>query len=232
MLPDGTLKPAFMETPVALLTIAGRPATLFSVTNDPLDGQQRPAGATGFTMGNPDHEQSGLVLRWQPADGVHALVQTRGYDRSLVERVAGALRLDHAQRCATPLRFTPPASGTLTGCRTSVRARPVGSAGVWLDSSYEYAMPGGATARIWTEVKPDRVAHDLNQFRATHTINGAKAQWRTDDPAGLWLLSYGPAPAEVFISGLGESESVALVQGMTFGPDLADVTTWPAGPAG
>jgi hypothetical protein len=231
MLPDGTLKPAFTETVVATLTVAGRPATLFSVTNDPLDGA-RPAGATGFTMSNPDHEQSALVLRWQPADGVHALVQARGYDRSLVERVAGALRLDHAQRCATPLRFTPPAGGTLTSCRTSVRARPVGPAGVWLDSSYEYALPGGTMARVWTEVKPDRVAHDLNQFHATHTINGAKAQWRTDDPAGLWLLSYGPAPAEVFISGLGESESVALVQGMTFGPDLADVTTWPAGPTG
>ena len=88
----------------------------------------------------------------------------------------------------------------MTGCRTSVRQTADGTAGVWLDSSFEYAMPGGTTARVWAERKPQRVAHDLDQFHATHTINGAKAQWRTEDPAGLWLLEYGPAPAEVFIS--------------------------------
>jgi len=230
--PDGTMKPAFTETPVATLTVDGKPATLFSVTNDPLDRSTRPAGASGVTMANPVHQLDGFVLRWQPADGIHALVQSRGYGQSLVEKVAGAMRLDHTQRCVTPLRFTPPAGGTLTLCRTSIGARPAGTAGVWLDSLFEYAMPGGTTARVWTELKPDRVAHDLNQFQSTHTINGAKAQWRTEDPAGLWLLSYGPAPAEVFISGLGEAESVALVQGLTFGPDLADITTWPAGPTG
>jgi hypothetical protein len=228
--PDGTIKPAFTETPVATLTIAGRPATLFSVTNDRVGSP--PAGTTGMTGFVRDGDMAAFVLRWQPVDGVHALVQGRGYDRSLIEKVAGALRLDHTQRCVTPLRFTPPAGGRLTGCRTSVGARPAGTGGVWLDTSFEYAMPGGPTARVWAELKPDRAAHDLNQFRATHTINGAKAQWRTDDPAGLWLLSYGPAPAEVFISGLGEADSVALVQGLTFGPDLADITTWAAGPTG
>jgi hypothetical protein len=113
-----------------------------------------------------------------------------------------------------------------------VRQTPDGTAGVWQDSSYKYTMPGGATAGVWTERKPDRVAHDLNQFQATHTINGAKAQWRTADPAGLWLLAYGPAPAEVFVSGLGEEESVQLVHGLTFAPDLANVISWPSGPTG
>jgi hypothetical protein len=232
ILPDGSMNPAFTEAPVATLTIGGRPATLFSVTNDPIDRSSRPIGATGLTMSNPEHKLAALVLRWQPVDGVNAVVQTLGYDRSLLEKVAGALRLDRAQRCATPLRFTPPAGGTLTECRTSVRARPAGTAGVWLDSSFRYTMPGGTIASVWTEIKPDRVPHDINQFQATHTINGAKAQWRTADPPGLWLLSYGPAPAEVFISGLGQAESLALVEGMTFGPDLADITTWPAGPTG
>ena len=100
------------------------------------------------------------------------------------------------------------------------------------DSSFRYALPDGTKAGIGTGRKPQRVAHDLNQFAANRTINGANAQWRTGHTPGLWLLEYGPAPAEVFISGLGEAESIALVQGMTFGPDLADVNTWPAGPTG
>jgi hypothetical protein len=231
--PGGKMIPAFTENPIATVSVAGRPATVFSVIDGKLDDSIRPDAVAGVTGFAPSGVQlPAFVLRWQPADGLHAIVQTRGYDRSLVEKVAGALRLDRAQRCATPLRFTAPVGGVVTECRTSVRQTPVGTAGAWLASSFSYAMPGGATAGVWTELKPERVAHDLNQFRATHTINGAKAQWRHADPAGLWLLEYGPAPAEVFISGLGEAESVQLVQGLTFGPDLNNVVSWPAGPSG
>jgi hypothetical protein len=232
LLADGAMVPAFTETPIGTVTVGGREATLYSVTNGQLTDSMWPANRTGATGYLQMGDGPGFVLRWQPADGVYALVETLGYDRSLIDKVAGALRLDRSQRCATPLRFTRPAAGTLTECRTSIRSTPDGTAGVWLNSSFEYAMPGGTTARVWTERKPQRVAHDLNQFVPNRTINGAKAQWRTADPAGLWLLSYGPAPAEVFISGLGEAESIALVQGMTFGADLADVGTWPAGPTG
>ena len=232
LLADGTMVPAFTETPAGTLTVGGRSGTLSTVTNGRLDDSMVPGKGSGAVGYMTSEDLPGFVLRWQPAAGIFALVQVVGYDRSLVERLAGALRLDHPQRCATPLRFTPPAGGVVTGCRTSVRQTADGAAGVWQNSSFDYAMPGGTTARVWAERKPQRVAHDLNQFQATHTINGAKAQWRTDDPAGLWLLEYGPAPAEIFVSGLGETESVALVQGMTFGPDLADIGTWPAGPTG
>jgi hypothetical protein len=231
--PDGTMTPAFTENPIATVSVAGRPATLFSVADGTLEDTVRPGGVGGVTGFVPAGEElPAFVLRWQPADGLHAIAQTRGYDRSLVEKVAGALRPDRAQRCATPLRFTPPAGGVMTECRTSVRQTPAGTAGVWLASSFNYATPGGTTAGVWTELKPERVAHDLNQFQATHTIKGAKAQWRQADPAGLWLLEFGPAPAEVFISGLGEAESVQLVHGLTFGPDLSNVVSWPAGPTG
>jgi hypothetical protein len=230
--PDGKMTPAFTENPIATVDVAGRPATLFSVIEGKLDDVARPGMVGGVTGYVGSGELPAFVLRWQPADGLHAIVQTRGYDRSFIEKVAGSLRLDRAQRCATPLRFAPPAGGVMTECRTSVRQTPAGTAGVWLASSFNFAMAGGTTASVWTEVKPERVAHDLNQFKATHTINGAKAQWRLADPAGLWLLSYGPAPAEVFVSGLGEAESVQLVQGLTFGPDLSNVASWPAGPTG
>ena len=90
-----------------------------------------------------------------------------------------------------------------------------GTAGVWLDSSFQYALPDGTKAGIGTERTPQRVAHDLNQFAANRTINGAKAPVAHRSHAGLWLLEYGPAPAEVFISGLGAPNGAGR---RTFGP--------------
>lgn len=210
------------ETPAGTVEIGDRTATLHRETGPgDLAGNRT---VTGFVKGTG----IGWILRWQPVDGLYAVAQVvnaNDGDRETVRTVAGALRLDQAQRCATPLRLsTAPVDARLTTCRTSVSRAPVGVAGVWRMSSLEFTRADGTTVNVWTEAKPQRVAHDLNQFQANHTINGAPAQWRTADPAGLWLLEYGPA--EVFVSGAGEAESVAIVSGLTFAADLTTTGTW------
>jgi hypothetical protein len=210
------------ETPAGTVEIGDRTGTLNRETGPgDVSGNRT---VTGFVQGSG----VGWVLRWQPVDGLYAVAQVvnaNEADRETVRTVAGALRLDQAQRCATPLRLAAtPAGGRLTTCRTSVSRAPVAAAGVWRLSSLEFTRADGTTVNVWTEAKPQRVAHDLNQFQANRTINGAPAQWRTADPAGLWLLEYGPA--EVFVSGAGEAESVALVSGLTFVSDLTATGTW------
>jgi hypothetical protein len=210
------------ETPAGTVEIGDRTATLARETGPgELAGNQVAVGSVQGTG-------IGWILRWQPVDGLYAVAQVVNAseaDRETVRTVAGALRLDQAQRCATPLRLAAtPAGSRLTTCRTSVSRAPVAAAGVWRLSSLEYTRADGTTASVWTEAKPQRVAHDLAQFQANRAVNGAPAQWRTADPAGLWLLEYGPA--EVFVSGAGEAESIALVSGLTFAPDLTATGTW------
>jgi hypothetical protein len=228
LMSDGTFVPRFTESPVATVSIAGRAATLYQVVGK--GGEvQPPTGSMSGLLWRED--RPAWVLRWQPADGLHAIVQVYGYDRGAAATVAGALRLDHAQRCSTPLRLaTAPAGGTLAVCRTSVRQTPVANSGVWLSSSLDFALADGTTASVSTEVQPDRVAHDLAQFNPRHTINGARAAWLDAEPRGLWLLEYGHAPAEVFVSGLSEAESVQVVTGLAFSQDLATPASWPLTP--
>jgi phage terminase large subunit-like protein len=210
------------ETTVAPIRIGDRPATLHrEIGPGELAGNQE---LRGVVQGSG----VGWIVRWQPVDGLYAVAQVVGAteaDRETVLTVAGALRLDQAQRCATPLRLaTVPVGAVLSSCQTSVVPVPVATTGAWRLSALEFTRADRSVATLWTEVKPQRAQHDLNQFQATHTINGARAQWRAADPRGLWLLEYGPA--EVFVSGTTEAEAVALVQGLTFAPDLADVGTW------
>jgi hypothetical protein len=209
-----------IETPAGTVSVGDRPATLHrEVGPGELAGNQAVVGAVKGTG-------VGWILRWQPVDGLYAVAQVVGAtdaDRETVRTVAGALRLDQAQRCATPLRLAA-SPDTLTSCRTSVTRVPAATAGVWRLSALDYARADGTTTTVWTEAKPQRAAHDLAQFQPNHTINGVAAQWRAADPRGLWLLDYGPA--EVFVSGTSEDEAVALVRGMTFAPDLVDAGTW------
>jgi hypothetical protein len=78
-------------------TVAGRPATLFTVVNEGKDGWYR--------------------VRWQPVDGLWAEVTGTGYGtRDGIFDVASKVRLTAAYRCATPFRLTkaPPGARLLS----------------------------------------------------------------------------------------------------------------------
>jgi hypothetical protein len=213
---------------VATVFTSGR--GLYSDAPEPTTVGGRPATLTRTdAMGDTSH----WTLRWAPVDGLFARVQVfRATDRSAVYEVAGALRLDVAQRCAVPLRIAaPPRDGTWTACDTAIRSAPHRTRGVWIHSLVTFATPGGRTVSVWAEEDMPRAGLDTSQFEANVHVAGHPAQWSTDDPRGLWVPGFGPI-GELGILGASKAESIRVAAGVTVVGDLADPRTWPGAPIG
>jgi hypothetical protein len=173
------------------------------------------------------------VLRWQPREGLYAIVEARTADPALAYRAAAALRLDHAQRCTVPAHLTDVPAGTkLTGCQTLVRTAPVAGHGVWVTSSVTLQLPDRTSAVVWLdEASRTRAPIDVAQFQSNCTVAGHPAQWRsTETPIGLWVLNFGAA--EVFVSGVGKDMALRLAGGLRIAADLSHPGTWPVHPLG
>jgi hypothetical protein len=219
----------FTDGPRTPTTVNGRPGTLQRVTT-----------GTGANTGIV------WVLRWQPAEGLFALVQVFDKDQALAYAAAGALRLDRAQRCVTPLTLrSEPAGAKWTTCQTKVRRTPIAGRGVWIQSELTIEQPGGDRVSVWAEdAKRPRSSHDTGQFHPNRTVAGHPAQWRTSDPAGLWVLDFGPAevfvgrPSDLSVAGSGrpqgpplaERDAVRLAGSMWVAGDLARPELWPHRP--
>lgn len=206
----GQLPPS-QQGPEEPTTVNGRPGTLQKVV-------ELPGTAAAGTS---------WLLRWQPMAGLHVLVQVFGDDPAPGRAAAAAIRLDHAQRCAVPVRLDRvPAGATWTQCRTSVRRSPLGARGVWVLSWLILEQPGGARMSVWVEeARRGRHPSDEAAFAADRTVAGHPAQWRTSDPKGLWLLNFGAA--EVFVEAAGLDQAVRLVEGLRVADDLARPQSWP-----
>jgi hypothetical protein len=232
-LPNGTRIPMYTEGAAQPTMVGDRPATLQPVDPNTADnvGASPPPGELRRFV-DPAGRTRNWVLRWQPVDGLHAIVQVGGDDPAKAFALAAALRLDRAQRCAVPLRLTDVAAGTrVTVCRTVLRRAPAARGGVWVLSSVTIHAPGAEPVNIWTEdAHRPRHAFDTAQFVANHTVRGQPAQWRTEDPIGLWVINFGAA--EVFVSGAGEAESLRLVTGLQIAEDMGRPETWPQRPIG
>lgn len=215
---DGSRIPTHEQGPASPVTVQGKPGSLRKAT-------------LGAQWSNGRDESSWSVI-WQPRDGLHAFVQVFNADQALALTVADALRLDRAQRCAVPLRLSDlPAGATWTGCRSAVRHEPAAGRGVWRLSELLLDLPGGGHASVWAEEdRKARQPKDVAQFAPNRTVAGHPAQWRDEDPRGLWLLGFGAA--ELFVSGVGEPEAVRLVEGLELAGDLARPETWPEQPVG
>jgi hypothetical protein len=194
-------------------TVGGRPATL--------------------TRTDARGDTSHWTLRWEPVEGLPARVQVfRATDRSAVYQVAGALRLDVAQRCAVPLRIAaPPRDGTWTACDTAIRRAPHRTRGVWIHSLLTFTTPGGREVSVWAEEDMPRSSLDTSQFAPNATVTGHPAQWSTADPRGLWVPNFGPT-GELGIWGTSRAESIRVAEGVSVVGNLADPRTWPEVPVG
>lgn len=214
--PDGSRIRTHEDGPTSPLTVQGKPGTLRKTTL-----------AAEWSNGR---DESSLVLVWQPRDGLYAFVQVFGGDQAFALTVADAIRLDRAQRCAVPLRLTDlPAGAAWSGCRSAVRHRPAAGDGAWRLSELLFDLPGGGRASVWAEEdRRARNPRDVAQFAPNRTVAGHPAQWRSEDPRGLWLLGFGAA--ELFVSGVDEPDAVRIVEGLTLAGDLAQPATWPQRP--
>jgi len=236
---EGTTIPLYDEGPEEPTTVHGRPGTVQKTTangRSPLD--VRPdLGLSGEWNFSKDLGPVSWVLRWQPVDGLHAVVQVRNGDRALAYAVADALRLDHAQRCVTPLRLTAvPAGATVKDCRTAVRRTPVAGRGVWVESTVTLEVPGTRPIVVSAEAKQGLHPHDAAQFKANRTVAGHPAQWRDDHPGSpdsewwLWVPDFGTA--SMGIRGAAEADALLVAGGANVAADLAHPETWPHSPIG
>jgi hypothetical protein len=212
---DGEKAPLHDDGARVLTTVDGRQGTLQKVT-------------AKYTPASKEKGRFSWVLRWQPVDGLHALVQVFDADQSRAVLAAKAMRLDRAQRCATPLQLAPlPAGARQTECRTVIRRVPLPARGVWVLSSIAIQQAGGSRVSLWAEdARRGRNPQDVAAFVSNRTVGGFPAQWRREDPAGLWVLNFGPA-AELFVTAPTEADATQLVGGLKVAPDLARPATWP-----
>lgn len=204
---------------------AAAPPTSGQVEQTTVGG--RPAALRRIQIGDITWE-----LRWQPTDGVFAVVYVNRDDRALAVTVAEAVRLDRAQRCAVPLRLTElPVGATWTECQTRMRHAPAAGQGVWLRSGVTLRQGDGDRVLIWAE--PVEPGGPPTTFQPDRTVAGHPAQWRTADMRGLWAPVFGPI--DVFVGGydpdradwLTEAEAVWLAERLAVAADLTNPATWP-----
>jgi hypothetical protein len=142
---------------------------------------------------------------------------------------AAALRFDRIQRCLTPARLTSvPASTVVSRCDTALTRNPATGALTWSSSNLRIEpTPGGHAVSFYLSPVTQRNAHDLAQFHGDVTVAGHRGDWRTADPAGLWILAFGPY--EVFTSGTGLTKDLAvqLTAGLIPTGDPGRPDTWP-----
>lgn len=226
---DGDTMPLYDEGEPRQTTVDDRPATIQKVTQSDLDELGPPdtlppatriASLEGFGAKGPT-----WVLRWQPVDGLHAIVQVRGDDRELAFEVAGALRLDRAQRCAMPLRLAAiPAGAEWTGCRTALAHGPAGGV-TWVRSGIELTGPGDDEVLVYAE-DAARADHPGDaDVVPNRTVAGHPAWWSTEAPAGLYVPELGPAA--VFVEGADEATATQLIEDLTVASDLTQPDSWP-----
>jgi hypothetical protein len=216
-------------------SVLGRPATL-----------ERYPGREHWTPpgepAQPDDPPT-WTLRWQPVDGLWALVIVEDETDVVLRKVAETLRLDRAQYCAQPLVATTLPSGTrLYSCSTNIRFDDYGQyagLGKWWYSGFEVVNAGGGTLMARLEPKPPTrsMGGPKDVFRPNRTVGRYPAMWtvqgrgygelRIDDYEGKFDLRLA---IDTRTSGFTEAEVLAMAEGLRVVGDLNDPATWPTRP--
>lgn len=193
-----------------------------------------------------------VLLRWQPAAGVWALAQ--GRDEARARAIAGALRLDRAQRCVLPFRPGPlPPGAVLLSCSVNL----LGYGRVPFDNGgLTYERPGGGNLALglqppWpsdsTPCLAERRIDGRKVCVGTVTITGGRSRSNlppgeplgpnvpSDENTGpmLRMLDFDGLTVEAFATGgLGEEAAARSLTGAEVLKNRADPKTWPVPPTG
>jgi hypothetical protein len=219
---QGSVPPSRLAqgTPEAV-TIGGQPGTLQSM------GEPQRDRGTGMQFYVPGRGY--WLLRWQPVAGLQAELRVNKDDRQRALATAAALYFDRVQRCLSPVRLTSlPATAVVSRCDTALTRNAATGALAW-SSSYVWIQPAPAAKTVTFYLSPvtQRVAHDLAQFNTNATVAGHPASWRTEDPAGLWILKFGSYETFTAGQGLTKQQAVQYTQGLIATGDPARPDTWP-----
>ena len=212
------------EAPTVPTTVNGRPATIQKITTN--------------TVPEETYDDTvSWLLRWQPADGLHALVQVFNVDKQLAYAAAGALRLDRTQRCVMPVRLANLTAGaTWKQCQVQIRRNAPAGRGVFVSSGITVEQPDGHRVQVWVEdAKTPDHPHDAGWFKPNRTVAGHPAMWMVKGGKGLVVDELGPVGVGVWpgVDRLGkpapltEAEAVEMIENLRVVGDLAHPETWP-----
>jgi hypothetical protein len=200
------------------ITVNGRPGTI----------QRFRGGASPVLPDGIVPLDTTLVLRWQPVDGLWAGVEGHDSDQAVLA-VAGALRLDRAQRCVVPVRAAVvPAGAHWSGC--SVQVSPAdGMQGVWVGSALWFSRPEGGTLIASLQDRIHYNGVNPGDFKATDTVAGKPAMWE-GRLGQLWVPAFADRfylQLEVSGTGFTKADAIAVGNGLAYSGDLARPETWP-----
>jgi hypothetical protein len=194
----------------------------------------RPATLERYPQADSDSPSTWL-LRWQPVDGLWAIVDALDATDAIPRLAAETLRLDRAQYCAQPLVATvAPARARWSACHVSFLAGSGRGDGVgaWQVSGFTVTnASGGALSLQLGLAPPPDMRKAKEPFQPNRTVGHYPAMWRDqkdgtgelriDDYAGKFDLD-----VSVRQPGFTEADALAVAGGLRLVGDLADPATW------
>lgn len=193
----------------------------------------RPATLERYPQADSD-SPSTWVLRWQPVDGLWAVLDALDATDATLRLAAETLRLDRAQHCAQPLVATVvPAGARWSACHVSFLGSGRGDGvGAWRVSGFTVTNSGGGTLSLQLGLAPPPDMRKLTEpFQPNRTVGQYPAMW-LDAPHGIGELRIddyaGEFDLDVIVQqpGLTEADALAVAGGLRLVGDLGDPATW------
>ncbi|MGC5309710.1 hypothetical protein [Micromonospora zamorensis] len=194
-----------------------------------LSSAGRPQGRTDVKVGDrpgvawfdPSGDQKLWFVRWQPADGLWAQLDTYATSRDEATARASRVRFDGAHRCVVPFRLESlPPGGRLLECSVSLGRSGRGS-------FFEGSLVVGDEAGRWLTVRAQR-APDGHEARRGDLVAGPyRARRQGSDVLEMAVES---CVVEAFLKGWGkdyrESDGLLVLGGYRPARDLDRPDTW------
>ncbi|MGC4771070.1 hypothetical protein ACLQ25_19115 [Micromonospora sp. DT44] len=215
--PDGAARFALARSVVALdalqqtLSSSGRPQPRTDV---------RVGDRPGVAWFDPSGDQKLWFVRWQPADGLWAQLDTYAATSDEAIGTAGRVRFDGARRCVVPFRLESlPAGARLLECSVTLSQSEKGA---FAEGSLVVGDDAGRWLTVRAQSAPGR------QVRSADLVAGPyRARRQGSD---VLEMTVERCSVEAFRKGWGngytEAEGLAILGGYRPAPDLDHPDTW------
>lgn len=216
--PTGQARFALARTAAAL---NGLPQTLSSAGRPQPRTDVQVGDRAGVAWFDPSGDQKLWFVRWQPADGLWAQLDTYATSRDEATTTAHRVRFDGAHRCVVPFRLEGlPPGGRLLECSVSLGRSGRGS-------FVEGSLVVGDEAGRWLTVRAQR-APDGHEARRGDLVAGPyRARRQGSD---VLEMAVDPCVVEAYLKGWGkdyrESDGLLVLGGYRPARDLDRPDTW------
>ncbi|WP_433312168.1 hypothetical protein ACQP0U_26595 [Micromonospora sp. CA-269861] len=209
--------------------VLARSEVLLNELQQTLSSEGRPQPRTdvrigdrpGFAWFDPSGDRKLWFVRWQPADGLWAQLDTYATTRDEATGTASRVRFDGARRCVVPFRLESlPPGGRLLECSVTLGRSARGS-------FVEGSLVVGDDAGRWLTVRA-QLAPDSREARPGDLVAGPYRVRRQG--SDVLEMAVKPCVVEAFRTGWGngytEAEGLAILGGYRPAPDLDRPGSW------